>query len=117
MAEQANVLVRNKIQNQTEGQDVVTVIREYLGNDDFTTQLARNSEEAIVLQDTDVSLVIKAPSGIDSKLFRVNIDASVDVDMKYCREEGNWKFNLPSNSELPEVPTTVNIEIGDSEPD
>jgi hypothetical protein len=112
MANRADVLVKNKVQ----GKDV-KVERILPDNLDYETILTSNGQEEINMEDTNVELVINAPGGIDPKLFGVSLDSAVDMEMRYSRTDGNWTFKIVPNQLDPEVPTTVNIEIGDLQPE
>jgi hypothetical protein len=109
MAEQADVFVKN-----TFPEGSVQVIR-YLsdGNSDLEVTIASGGEEKIFLGGTEVHLIINAPGGVETKERLAKIRSDLDLAVSYSPTNSNWKVQIPPNNSLAEVPTTVNISIGD----
>ena len=109
MADQADVFVKN-----TFPEGSVHVIR-YLsdGSSDLEVTIDSGGEEKIYLGGTDVHLIINAPGGVDTKERLAKVRSDLDLAVSYSRTNSNWKVQVTPNSSLAEVPTTVNISIGD----
>lgn len=84
---------------------------------DFKKSLKKNSFEIIDLQSLNVSLVIHAPDKMDIKKCQMQVDAAVDLEVHYSRSDSTWTFKIAPNDLEPEIPTTVNISVGDIQPE
>ena len=107
MADQADVYVNNQFT------DAVHVVR-YLprGGSDLEVTILSGNEEKILLPGTDVYLVINAPGGVDIKNHKIIVTTGLDLAVSCSRTNSNWTIQIIPNSLPPEVPTTVNVEIG-----
>ena len=115
MANYADVLVKNRIKNEVKSINVTRKLPD--GTTGYHTVLSQGGQEEINLQSTDVSLVIDVIDGLDTKEYWVTVKAAVDLETVYSRTNKNWTFKIIPNELEPEIPTTVNITIGDIEPD
>ena len=111
MADQADVYVKNNFTG------TIDAVR-YLGSgaSDLEITIPSGSEERILLSGTDTYIVIKAPTGVDTKFHWGKLKADLDMTMTFSRTDSTWKVQIVPNSLPPEVPTTVNIRLGDDEP-
>jgi hypothetical protein len=73
-------------------------------------------QERIDLPGPEVSLVINAPEGVDTKGYYLNVRADVDLEVKYSRTHSNWTIKILPNELDAEVPTTVNVNVGEEGP-
>jgi len=111
MADQADVYVKN---NFAAAIDAVRFLG--TGGSDLEITIPGGSEERILLSGTDAYIVIHAPTGIDTKFHWGKLRADLDMAMTSSRTDSTWKVKIVPNSLPPEVPTTVNIRVGDDEP-
>ena len=114
MISNAKVLVKNVF---TEDKSFRVVRKPTENTIDFDQMLAKGSDEFIDLLSPDVLLVIHAPEGMDLKKCEIKVDAGVDLDVDYSRSDSTWTFKIAPNNLDPETPTTVNISVGDIEPE
>jgi hypothetical protein len=111
MAEQADVYVKNKL---TDGIQVIRKLPD--GSSDYEVTVAGGDEEKIYLGGTEVSLVVKAPEGTDTKNHSFRKRSDVDLSVACSRTDSNWTMKILPNDLPPDVPTTVNVTIGISGP-
>ena len=83
---------------------------------DFDETLTGHGHKFVDLQSTAVSLVIQAPEGVDLKECWLKVKAAVDLEVVYSRSKSTWTFKIAPNTLDPEIPTTVNISVGNVEP-
>jgi hypothetical protein len=108
MAEQANIFVKNLFTNP------ISIHRKLAnGNYDLDLSINHGDEGEIFLPDTTVALVIKAPTGVDTKNSPITVKSSIiDLGVLCSQVEENWLIRIIENKLPPEVPTTVNITVG-----
>ncbi len=110
MIEQADVYVKNFFDT------AVQVSRKHPdGSTDLNISVAAGSTEKVLLPGTDESLIIRAPAGIDITGCFIKGKAQVDLAILFSRTDSLWKINIVPNDLDPEVPTTVNVNIGEDE--
>ena len=110
MIEQADVFVKNFFDT------AVQVSRKLPdGSTGLSISIAAGEEEKVLLPGTDESLIIQAPAGIDITEQFIKAKAQVDLSILYSRTDSLWKINIVPNDLDPEVPTTVNVNIGEDE--
>lgn len=83
---------------------------------DLDLMLTPQGTETIDLQSLDVLLEVHGPEGLDLKEYQFTIGSSVDLDISYSREHSRLTFKIAPNDVDPDIPTTVNISIGDARP-
>lgn len=106
------------VKNVSKGNNAFKVIRyEPDGKPGFEAKISKGKEERIPLQSLETGIIINAPKGKDTKYYPIRIKADVAFTMKYSRFQPNWTIKIDANDDPPSVPTTVNVEIGDDEPD
>jgi len=111
MAEQADVYVKNKFSGD------ITVIRKLPdGSSDLNITITYGNTEQVYLAGTDVSLVIQAPEGVDTKDYPLVVRTGLDLAVSHSRTDSNWRIRIEPNDLPPEVPTTVNVEAGADPP-
>lgn len=111
MAEQADVYVKNNFSGD------ITVTRKLPdGGSDLEVTIAHGNEEQIYLAGTDVSLIIQAPVGVDTKDHPLGVKSGLDLAVSHSRTDSNWRIRIEPNDLPPEVPTTVNVEAGADPP-
>lgn len=108
MAEQADVYVKNNLTGD------ITVVRKLPdGSSDLSITIANGNTEQIYLAGTDVSLVIHAPEGVDTKDHPLGVKSGLDLAVSHSRTDSRWTIQIVPNDLPPEVPTTVNVSAGD----
>jgi hypothetical protein len=111
MANRADIYVKNGLT------DNINVVRKLPdGSVDLDTTVAAGSEEMLHLPDTDVSLLISSPEGMDTKECPVKVKSGVDLAVTHSRTGSNWVINIVPNDLPSDVPTTVNVDVGESGP-
>jgi hypothetical protein len=112
MANRADFLIKNVLT------DDITVFRKTPdGSIDFDITIANGNEEMIPIAGPEVSLVINAPEWVDTKDCPIKVKSYVDLEVLYSRTDSNWAIKIIPNDLPPDVPTTVNVTLGDDEPD
>ena len=114
MANYADVLVKNEIKNESKSINVTRKLQN--GTVDFSTVISQGGQEQINLASPEVSMVIDVLEGLDLKEYWVSVKAAVDLETIYSRTNSNWTFKIIPNELEPDIPTTVNISLGDIEP-
>ena len=111
MADRADVYVKNVFT------DSINVIRRLPdGTGDLETVVASGNEEMVHLPETKVSLEINSPVEVDIKDHRIKVKSDVDLAVTHSRTDSNWTLSIVPNDLPADVPTTVNIEVGEVEP-
>jgi len=114
MAEQANVCVRNFSEKDIE------VYRELAdGTRDLNGTIAGGEEDTIFLPEPEVFLVIStpnAPNGPNTQNCWFNVTLNEDVVEWSIMDDYHWKMQISDNARPPEVPTDVNVEVGEEPP-
>jgi len=112
MADQADVFIKNGMRGDIN-------VRRKLSTDryDLDVTFGEGEQESIKLPDTDVSLVIQEPNGKDLKNCKFQVDSDVDLVILYSRSESYWEIKVQPNDLLQDMPTTVNVNIGEDEPE
>jgi hypothetical protein len=114
MANRADVYVRNGLPDNVN----INVIRKLPdGNNDLETTIANGNEEMVHLPGPEVSLVISAPEGTEIKDYPIKVKSDVDLAVSYSRTDSNWAIKIVPNELPPDVPTTVNVNLGEDEPE
>ena len=108
MADRADVNVKNVLA------DDINVIRQLPdGSSDVNIVIAGGGEEQVQLPGPEVSLVIKAPVGMDIKECPVKVKSDVDLTVSHSRTDSSWLIKIVPNDLPLDVPTTVNVNIGE----
>lgn len=114
MADQVEVFVKNVIT-----QDVDIRVERKLpdGSSDLDKTIAKGNEEKIYLGGTDVSLVIHAPTGWDTKkCWFENLKTEIDLKVVCRRSKSTWTIQIEPNDLPPDTPLTANVPIGGDGP-
>lgn len=112
MAEQADLYLKNI------SMDDINVIRNLPdGSSDLAVTIASGNLEQFYLGGTDVSLNIIAPPGVDTKNYSIKVRADVDVMTVSSRTDSSWTIKIVPNDLPPDTPTTVNVYVGEDEPE
>lgn len=112
MIEQADVYVKNTF--FTEPIQVTRKLPD--GGSDLNIMVPKGNEEKIYLGGLDVSLVIKAPTGMETRYCPVKVRADVDLAVSHSRTDSTWSMKILPNNLDPELPITVNVTIGEDGP-
>jgi hypothetical protein len=107
MAEQADVFVKNKFENERD----IVVTRVLPDESRVNTTIAYGNEEKFPSLVPEESLIINVPDGEDTKNWPIVVRSSI-IDLKVTHSSTNWTFRIIPNDLPPEVPTTVNITPG-----
>jgi len=116
MADRADVYVRNGLTGSIQG-DIHVTRKLPDGSSDLDITIANGNEEMIHLPGPEVSLVIDAPEGVDSKDCPFKVKSGVDLAVSCSRTDSNWAIKIVPNELPPDVPTTVNVNLGEDEPE
>jgi hypothetical protein len=112
MADRADVYVKNTLT------DSINVIRKLPdGSSKPPVTIATGIEEKIYLPSPEVSLVIYAPTGVDTKDCLLKVQSDIDLASAYSRTDSTWTFRIEPNDLPPDAPITVNVTLGTDEPD
>lgn len=110
MANKADVYVKNVLT------DEINVLRKLPdGSSDLEIAIATGNEDMVHLPGTEVSLLINAPVGMDTKDCPINMVSDVDLSVSCSRTDSNWILQIVPNELPPDAPTTVNVTCGDEE--
>jgi hypothetical protein len=117
MADQVEVYIYNEFT------DDINITRELPdGSNDLDITISQKNEEkthseGIFLPGPEVSLVINAPEGRDINECYIKVaKPSLDLLVLHSRTGSNWRVNIAPNDLDPEVPTTVNVNVGEEGP-
>ena len=114
MAEQANVCLKN-----LDGTGIDVVRRLANGTIDLNMTIPGGQEDTILLPEPGVYLEIGtpgAPNGKNTQNCVFNVILNEDVVDWSAMDDYHWKMQMSDNSRPPEVPTEVNVEIGEEPP-
>jgi len=112
MANKADVIVRNVFFDSVQ---VVRTVPD--GTNDLDVSLDMGVQEKIILPDTETALSILAPDGLDVKEAPIKVKSDVDLNVSHSRTNSSWTFKIEPNDLPPDTPTSVNITLGDTEPE
>ena len=108
MAEQADVFVTNSFESD------IVVTRILPDESSENTTIADGNEEKFSLMVPEESLIINAPDGKDERLYIVVRSSIIDLQVRHSST--NWTTRIIPNDLPPEVPTTVNVNVGQDPP-
>jgi len=112
MANRADVYVKNSLA------DSIQLVRKLPnGKGDLEAVVAHGSKEGVHLPGPEVSLEIKTPKKVDTKECVISVKADVDMTITYSRTDSRWSLKIDPNDLPPTAPTTVNVNIGEDEPE
>lgn len=114
MANNADVTIKNVFTS-----DVTVNVKRCLpgGTVDLEVNIAQNEAEQVQLPSPDVSLVITVPGGMDLRNCLLKVRTDTDVEAVHSRTNGNWTLKIIPNNIPPDAPTTMNVSVGQDEPD
>lgn len=87
------------------------------GSSDLDIAIANGAEEIVHLPGPEVSLRISAPEGIDIREHPFKVKSDVDLAVSHSRSGSTWTLKIDANDLPPDAPTTVNVSVGEPEPD
>ena len=108
MAEQADVYVKNSF-------DSDIVVTRIVGSSSEDTTIGNEIEEKFPLLVSEELLIINVPDGKDTKDWSIIVRSSI-IDLKVGQSSTRWTLRIISNELPPEVPTTVNVNVGQDPP-
>lgn len=124
MANRADAYVKNVVRDYMMEGEVVTKdikVSRLLPNGQSDQEIivahGNTNTESVHLPGPEVSLVIHPPEGVIMTKCPFKVISDVDLAITYSVSECLWKVNIQENSLPPTAPLTVNIELGDVEPD
>lgn len=111
MADEAQVIVKNTLETGT-----IEAVRKFPdGTQDDPVSIDVNATGTIVLIGPEQSLFITPPAGRTVNELRILVKPS-SIELAVSEHPENWELNIVPNTKKPEVPTTVNVEVGADEP-
>lgn len=113
MANQAEVNVKNVFIDKTI--NVKRLLKD--GTPDLDYTVAAGEAKKVQLPDTEVSLVVAAPGGMDLRDCLLKVKSDIDMEIRLSRTEGAWTGKIIPNDLDPETPLSVNYTVGQDEPD
>ncbi len=114
MANKADVNVKNVFNT-----NVMLHLKRQLqdGSSDLEINVAQGEVKMVQLPDPNVSMVIQAPEGMDLRDCLIKVKSDVDLDVQHSRTLSYWTLKIIPNDLPPDVPTSVNVVIGQDEPE
>jgi hypothetical protein len=113
MANRADVIVTNRLADNV---NVNLVRRLPDGTSDLQVPIVNMGMGQIHLPSPDVSLEIIAPAEVDIKTSPFHVTSDVDLEILNSRTNSTWVMKIIANDLPPDVPTTVNVDLGEEEP-
>ena len=111
MADQADVYVENALT------DDIKVLRMLPDNSiDLDTIIASGDVDRFLLLGAEMSLTINTTGGRDIRDCFIKVRSDAGVTISCSRTDANWKIQIVPSDFPPEVPTTVNVEVGGMSP-
>ena len=107
MAEQADVFVKNNFETED-----ISVKRILPNGSDTNTTIGHGNEVKFALLVSEESLIITLPTGEAPEDWPLKVRSSI-IDLAVLPSSGKWNITIIPNSLPPEVPTTVNVGVGD----
>ncbi|MCP5054865.1 MAG: hypothetical protein GY940_47305 [bacterium] len=124
MANRADVFFKNFVgDDMMEGQvgtkdiKVNRLLPDGQSDQEITVAYGNRSTERIHLPGPEVSLVIRGPEGMNMTKCPFKVLSDVDLSITYSVSGCLWEVKLQDSSLPPTAPLTVNIELGDVEPE
>lgn len=114
MANNAYVNVKNVFSDNV---TVNVTCRLQDGTIDQDVDILQNETKQVQLASPEVTLVLKAPEGMDLRDCLLKVKTDVDVETIHSRTDSNWAFKIIPNTIPPDIPTTMNVTVGHDEPD
>ena len=117
MAQKAEFYVKKRFKDGSQGfKDGFQVVRKLQdGKEDINRTSTLSDVEIVPINDTETSLLIKAPPGTDLKECPIKVRADVDLSIVLSISKAYWAFKIVPGNSPPEAPTTVNVTIGEDE--
>jgi hypothetical protein len=114
MANNADVNVKNMF-----GNNVTVNVKRRLqdGTIDQDVDIVQNEANQLQLPSTEGALLITVPGGMNLRDCFLKVKTDVDVEAIHSRTEGNWTLKIIPNDIPPDIPTTVNVSVGQDEPE
>ena len=114
MTEQAYVFVKNKLN----AAGSIRVSHKLPNGSEASNSLIDNAgQEKITLLGLDEWIEINAPEGMDSTRLWAAAKSDADASITYSWENPNWTVRIIPNTASPNTPTTMNVTVGDDEPE
>lgn len=107
MAEQADVFVKNNFVTED-----ITVKRILPDEIVTTTTIGYGGEVKFPLLVPEESLIIIQPEGKNPEEWALKVRSSI-IDLAVSPSSNQWRVRIIPNELPPEVPTTVNVTVGD----
>lgn len=114
MAEQAYVYIKNKL---TVPGSIYAVHKLPDGSEADNVAIANANQERITLLGTEDWVEINAPQNMDLTTCWVSVRSDVDVTVTYSLNSPNWAIKITPNASSTETPTTMNVTVGNNEPE
>ncbi|MCP5048267.1 MAG: hypothetical protein GY940_13940 [bacterium] len=111
MANRADVFVINKLKQG----DIGFQRKPTDETIDMADKINTGNEKRVPLLDPNVSLIIKAPQGVDITNCPLKVESDVDLSVLYSVTHSYWKIKIEPNTLPPDVPTSVNVTVGEDD--
>jgi len=109
MAEQVDVCINNLFDSAS-----IEVFREFAdGNPEpgSSVTIDAGSDETVPLYEPGIKLIITPGSGVDFGTCWLNVTRNVHL-VSWEVMEDHWEMQIADNSDPPEVPIEVHVEVG-----
>lgn len=113
MAEQVEVYVKHALKGVKD--DIRVARRLPDGTSDVNTAISKGNKEKFYLAGTDISLIISAPTGVDTKDHPIKVKSDIDLMVLCSRANSNCTVRIAPNVSPPDAPLTVNVTMGGDE--
>lgn len=111
MANRADFYVRNNLMTA----DLNVCCKHQDGSESNNMTVLNKAEERIHLPSPEVSMVLASPPGLEMKTCPILVKSDVDLEILYSRTDSNWTIKIIPNELPPDVPTDVNVTLGEEE--
>ena len=113
MTEQTFVCVKNLLENK--GIEVFRRHGDGTEEPDPYISIAASNEDTVHLPESGVSLIIMPPHDVDTGTCRFEVTLNEHL-VEWTTNNNHWEIRMAVNNAPPEVPTTVNAEVGGDPP-
>ncbi|MCP5101804.1 MAG: hypothetical protein GY950_00410 [bacterium] len=124
MANRADAYVKNVVRDDMMEGEVVTkdikvsrLLPDGQSDQEIIVAHGNTNTESVHLPGPEVSLVVRGPEGINMTKCPFKVVSDVDLSITYSVSDCQWEVKIQDSPLPPKAPLTVNIELGDVEPD
>lgn len=113
MPERADVYVKNALEKG----DLKVSLKHGNGTPVHGNYIVKGNRERVYLGDAEVSMIIDLPGLPGTKEYLFKVLSGVDITMSFSRSKSRWTMKIDPNDLENETPTSVNVEVGEDEPE